>query len=100
MNTSTERRVILARYKVPAANLDKVKALLLQLQSLSLQEEGCLVYQPHQPVDDAGTIVLYEVYKNEAAVQAHRNSDHFQQLALGQIVPLLESREVEILSPI
>ncbi|MDB5281931.1 MAG: hypothetical protein JWO06_1006, partial [Bacteroidota bacterium] len=32
--------------------------------------------------------------KDEAAVAAHRASDHFQSIVLGQIVPLLENREV------
>ncbi|ULQ54881.1 antibiotic biosynthesis monooxygenase [Flavihumibacter rivuli] len=98
MSEAKQNRVILARYKVPAANLEKVKALLQEMQFLSLQEEGCLVYQPHQTVEDPCTIVLYEVYKDDAAINAHRDSDHFQTIALGQIVPLLESRAVEILS--
>jgi quinol monooxygenase YgiN len=45
-------------------------------------------------VDDAHTIWLYEIYQDEEAAQAHRASTHFQELALGTIVPLLAEREV------
>lgn len=46
------------------------------------------------------TILLFEGYKNEAAVATHRESVHFQGLVIGQIVPLLEAREVIVATPL
>ncbi len=38
---------------------------------------------------------FFEVYDDEAAFDAHGGSEHVQQLALGEAVPLLESRELQ-----
>ncbi len=36
---------------------------------------------------------LFEIYDDEAACQAHAESEHFQRLAFGRAIPELESRE-------
>ena len=54
----------------------------------------------HQGKDDDHTIALYEGYKDEAALQAHRDADYFKEIVLGKIVPLLESREVVLVHPL
>ena len=52
----------------------------------------------HQSNAEANTRILFEAYANEAAVEAHRNSAHFQNLVIGQIVPNLQNREVILAS--
>ena len=47
------------------------------------------------PEDDDRGIVLLERYASRDAFSAHRESPHFNDLVLDQIVPLLDSRVVE-----
>jgi (4S)-4-hydroxy-5-phosphonooxypentane-2,3-dione isomerase len=41
-------------------------------------EPGCLRFDVIQDRDDANRFYYYEVYKDEAALEAHRQSPHFK----------------------
>lgn len=91
---------VFARWKVKAGNLEKVLALLKEARTKSLREEGNLFYEIHQSKADANTLLLFEGYADEAAQQTHVQSAHFQQVIIGQIIPLLEERDVTLAIPI
>lgn len=42
--------------------------------------------------------LLYEQYATHAALAAHRDTPHFQEIIEGEIVPMLEKREREFYS--
>ena len=44
----------------------------------SQQEPGCLRFDVIQDRDDPNRFYFYEVYKDEAALQAHRQTPHFK----------------------
>jgi (4S)-4-hydroxy-5-phosphonooxypentane-2,3-dione isomerase len=44
----------------------------------TIKEAGCRQYDISQSASNPNQIFIYEVYENEAAVQAHRASDHFK----------------------
>ena len=46
--------------------------------------------------ETARKLLLYEVYIDEVAVEAHRASPHFRQSVLGIVRPLVENRVVEM----
>lgn len=100
MIQSKENIVITATYQVEEENLPVVLELLRRVQSLSVLEKGCIYYQAHQTTEEPGEIFLYEIYENEKALNQHRLSQHFQEIVVQQIVPLLQSRNVSILKPI
>jgi autoinducer 2-degrading protein len=85
---------VFAKWRVQEGHLKNVLSLLADVTKESVKEEGNLLYQAHQSTADANVILLYEGYVNEAAVETHRGSDHFQKLVVGEIVPLLVEREV------
>ncbi|MCE7053150.1 antibiotic biosynthesis monooxygenase [Algoriphagus sp. AGSA1] len=91
---------VFATWKVKEGQLKNVLALLKTVHDQSIQEDGNLFYKIHQSKSDPDTLVLFEGYSSEAAVAEHRNSSHFQELVLGQIVPLLETREIVLTNPI
>ena len=83
-----------AKWRVKEGQLVAVLDLLADLTANSTAEEGNLLYQIHQSISDANTLILFEGYRDEAALALHRNSEHFQTLVVGKIIPLLEDREV------
>src|SRR4051812_20365732 len=86
---------VIARYTVQPGNEDAVVALLRELAEASRAEPGNLSFVAHRSLDDPREIVLLERYASRDAFAAHRESRHFQELVLGRIVPLLDSRVVE-----
>jgi len=85
---------VFAKWQVKEGELDKVLNLFTELVEQTRTEVGNLFYTVHQSNTEPHTFMLYEGYKDEASVAAHRASEHFQAIALGQIIPVLENREV------
>ena len=91
---------LLARYRAKSGQAEIVERTLLEMaEAVRRDEPGCLVYRAARSTEDRDVFVLYEEYEDEAALLAHRETPHFRTLVEGTVVPLLESREREILSP-
>ncbi|MFJ8851354.1 putative quinol monooxygenase [Streptomyces sp. NPDC102437] len=86
--------VVVARYRTRAGEEDTVLPLLDAMAAASREEPGNLAYRIHQGTEDPRAIVLYEEYASEADFTEHCATPHFQELVLGKVVPLLESRDV------
>jgi quinol monooxygenase YgiN len=79
---------------------DDIAAILRELTRLSRHEPGCVSYIPHFIDGDANTVLIYEQYRDEAAVEAHRASPHFAQYAIGGLYQKMLDRSVENLTAI
>jgi quinol monooxygenase YgiN len=89
--------VIIATWKAKPGSEETVAATLRRLAAASRLEPGCRFYQPQESLETPGVFVVYEIYDDQAAAEAHTASDHFRQLVLEQAAPLLESRERHVL---
>lgn len=92
--------VVVAHWQTTAESLDIVLGNLAELRPQALSEAGCLGYEAFQSVDDPTTIVLIERYRDDAALDEHVNSAHYQDLVVGRIRPLLTDRRVERFRPL
>jgi quinol monooxygenase YgiN/predicted GNAT family acetyltransferase len=86
---------VIARYSVKLGNELEVGSLLSQLAEATEAEPGNLSFAAYRGLDDEREIVLLERYASLDAFTAHRATEHYKDLVLGQIVPRLESRVVE-----
>ncbi len=73
---------------------------LERLSPLSREEPGCRFYQAYRDPAEPRVFHIFEIYDDEAAVEAHGASEHFQTYALGQAIPVLESRQREFFETI
>jgi quinol monooxygenase YgiN len=74
--------------------------ILRELTRFSRREDGCVNYIAHSVEGDPDTIVIYEQYRDEAAVEAHRASPHFAKYAVGGLYQKMLERSVENLTAI
>jgi quinol monooxygenase YgiN len=86
---------VIARYTIAAGREAEVLGLLPQLIEASRAEPGCLEFTGYRELSDDRDVILLERYESRAAFEAHRDTPHFRELALGRIIPLLDSRTVE-----
>ncbi|GAA2428559.1 hypothetical protein GCM10010433_30690 [Streptomyces pulveraceus] len=86
--------VVVARYRTKDGAQDTVLPLLDTVAAASRREPGNLAYRVHQGTEDPQAVVLYEEYASEDDFTAHCATPHFQEIVLGKVVPLLESRDV------
>lgn len=88
---------LIARYFVQPGKADVVEAALARMaEAVRADEPACLIYNANVSVDDPNMYCLYEVYEDEAALAAHRETPHFREIIEGVIVPVLERREREV----
>lgn len=87
-----------AKWQVKEEELQTVLDVLPELVQKTREEEGNLFYKIYQSHSDNHTLILYEGYQDENALDAHRSSVHFKELVIKRIVPQLEKREVELTS--
>ena len=85
--------VLVVNCRIKAGQVDKLmKELLANAKAARETEPGCLQFDVLVDPKDPAKLMLYEVYKDEAAFEAHQQAPHFKRY-LEQGVPLLESRE-------
>jgi quinol monooxygenase YgiN len=95
--TASQAITVVARWQVADDALDEVLALVAELRPQSLAEPGCLGYEVYRSVDTPASLLLVERYRDQAALEAHRQSAHYQALVVRRILPLLAARQVELL---
>jgi quinol monooxygenase YgiN len=90
----TELQVI-ARHTISPGNEDRVHELLPQLITAARSEPGNLAFDAYSALGDPTNYVLLERYTSRAAFAEHRETAHFKDIMLGQILPLLSHRVIE-----
>ncbi|HUS20265.1 MAG TPA: putative quinol monooxygenase [Terriglobales bacterium] len=70
------------------------------LTEASRQEPGCLMYIAHQHREDPTRFLVYEQYKDDAALDAHRDSPHFKQYAAEGLYRHVTDRQFAIFRPL
>ncbi|HEX5284791.1 MAG TPA: putative quinol monooxygenase [Bryocella sp.] len=76
---------------------DEIATILRELTAASRAEPGCVSYIAHRVESDPDTIVIYEQYRDQAALDAHRTSPHFAMYAIGGLYQRMLIRSLEML---
>ena len=70
----------------------EVADMLRALTAAARQEPGCITFVPHYVEGDRDTVVIYEQYRDAAAVDAHRQSPHYKQYVVGGLYQRMRDR--------
>jgi quinol monooxygenase YgiN len=79
-------------YTFPSARADEAQTLLQALRNASRAEAGCITFNVARSTDDPNAFVLYEEWKDQAALDFHYATPHFKQYGLEGIRPLASVR--------
>lgn len=93
-NHSKSSFLVMAHYYGKKGQGDTIVPLLRQLAEASRMEAANISYDFYRSCDDSDYFVIIERYQNEEGFTAHRETDHFQTIGFGKIIPLLEKREI------
>jgi quinol monooxygenase YgiN len=88
------------RLRFSSEDRDEVVQLFREMARATRQEPGCVSYVPHWVESDPSTALIYEQYRDEAAVEAHRASAHFAKFVIGGLFQKMLDRTVENLQAI
>jgi quinol monooxygenase YgiN len=84
--------VVAATWRAKEGEEQAVARILRTLVELTNQEPGCRMFVAHRSREDPRKFLLYERFDDEVAFTAHRESEHFKRLVLGDAVNRLDER--------
>ena len=88
--------VVSAHWRAKDGKEGRLAELIEELAPPSRAEPGNRFYQAQRSAEDPDLFFLYEQYEDEAAYQAHMDSEHFTRLVKEEAIPeLLEERRRE-----
>jgi quinol monooxygenase YgiN len=78
----------------------EVAAVLSKLTEESRKESGCVMYQVHRHKTEPRRFFIYEQYKDDAALEAHRATPHFLQYARKELTKIADRVEGQLYDPV
>ncbi len=78
----------------------EVEALFSRLTEESRKEPGCVMYQVHRHRTEPRRFFIYEQYKDDAALEAHRGAPHFLQYAKKDLPRIADRVEGHLYNPL
>ena len=78
----------------------EVAALFEKLTEQSRKELGCAMYQVHRHKTEPRRFFIYEQYKDDAALEAHRAAAHFLQHAKKELPRVADRVEGHLFEPL
>ena len=89
--------VLLVNIRIKPENVDRFMKALGENARAARKEPGCRQFEVLVDPKDKAKVVLFEVYDDEKAFDAHQATPHFKKY-LAEAVPLLASRERQVLT--
>jgi autoinducer 2-degrading protein len=80
------------QYTFTSRDADMAQSLLRELRALAVKEPGVIQFEVGRSNDNPNVFALWEVYRDEAAVAAHRATGYFKRLVLNGVRPLAQQR--------
>ena len=89
--------VLVVNLRIKPENVDKFMKGCVENAAAARTEPGCRQFDVLVDVKDKTRVMLYEIYDDEKAFEAHQATPHFKKY-LAEAVPLLASRERHVYS--
>ncbi|MGC2108877.1 MAG: putative quinol monooxygenase [Candidatus Korobacteraceae bacterium] len=92
--------VLAVTWTADAGHETEVAEIFAKLQAASRQEPGCLMYTVHRHKTDPRRFFIYEQYVDEAALEAHHDTPHFQEYAVKALRNIGERTHGDLYTPL
>lgn len=85
---------VIVKWKIKESETERILKLLPELAEKSRSEAGNISYAVYQSESDPSELVLHESYRDAAAAEAHKSSEHYQSIVVKEVLPHLITRDV------
>ena len=92
--------ILVVRVTIKAGHENEVLVPFRKLQDETRREPGCIMYLVQRSREDSRRYLIYEQYKDQAALDTHRASPHFKEYATNGFYRFVEERQAELFDPI
>ena len=87
-------------YTFDPSDADRAAGIFQELRDLSRQEPGVVTFNVARGKDTPTVFALWEEYRNEAALKAHAETEHFARLVVDGIRRLAKERVAATVVPL
>jgi len=87
--------VLVVNIRIKPENVDRWMKMALDNAREARKEPGCRQFEVLVDPKDKAKVMLFEIYNDEKAFEAHQQTPHFKKY-LAEAVPLLASRERQV----
>jgi quinol monooxygenase YgiN len=88
------------RYTFTPEDAGRAEAMLRELRDRSRSEAGVLGFDVMRSQETSNAFVIWEQYRDRAALDSHAATEHFKRLVIDGVRPLALQRVGELLVPI
>jgi quinol monooxygenase YgiN len=92
--------VLAVTWVAKAGHENEVADLFSKLTEESRKEPACLMYQVHRHKTEPRRFFIYEQYKDDGGLEAHRAAKHFMQYAKKELPRLADRVEGNLYEPL
>jgi quinol monooxygenase YgiN len=85
--------LVVAQWEAKEGQADKVAEILDGFLPEAQKDPGAKLFLIGRNKDNPAQFLFYELFRDEAALKAHMDSDYFKTYIAGQALPLLAKRE-------
>lgn len=72
---------------------DKAEATFRELRDASREEEGVVAFDVARSEEQPNVFALWEVYRDRAALDAHKSTEHYRRLVLDGVRVMAQRRD-------
>jgi (4S)-4-hydroxy-5-phosphonooxypentane-2,3-dione isomerase len=87
-------------YTFAPEDADIAETMLRELRDLSRKEDGIVTFDVARSKEKPNVFVLWEEYKDQAAIDSHLATEHFKRLGINGIRILAKQRVAEVAIPL
>jgi autoinducer 2-degrading protein len=87
-------------YTFASKDADEAESLFRELRDASRKEAGVIQFDIGRSRENPNVFALWEVYRDQQAIDAHLATEHFQRLVLNGLRALAQDRHMERVVPI
>ena len=79
---------VVAKNKIKEDNLETVLSLYELLVKETRKEEGCILYELFQDIEDSSVLTMIEEWEDKASLDRHMKTEHFMKIVpiVGELV--------------
>jgi quinol monooxygenase YgiN len=92
--------VLAVTWMAKVGHENDVETVFTKLMHESRKEPGCLTYIVHRHKTEPRRFFIYEQYKDDAGLEAHRAAPHFLQFAKKELPKIADRVEGHLYAPI
>ncbi len=92
--------VLWVQFTVKPGSEDTARDVIHVMQEHTRREPGCRQYVGHQSTENPSQFMFYEVYDDQAALDAHWAAPYFKEHVKGRLDAVIENRTRHLYRPI